>query len=253
MDVDNTLHIECDAVKKHLLTGNFGLEKESLRLTQEGFMSHTLHPFPNNNHIVRDFCENQTEINTSVATSAQNAIDLLTAHTREIQKTLVQLPEPELLWPFSNPAYIRNEADIPVAQFSGGYASKTDYREYLSNRYGRYKMVLSGIHINYSFSDALLQADFGVSGYDIPVLALIVRNATGTVMSNVTRSGQASCNSFKILPCSHSTNAIPSLTQLRSSCTSNEITGYLLRCVSNVSSFAIARCSNSDRESHERS
>ena len=166
MDVDNTLHIECDAVKKHLLTGNFGLEKESLRLTQEGFMSHTLHPFPNNKHIVRDFCENQTEINTSVATSAQNAIDLLTAHTREIQKSLVQLPEPELLWPFSNPAYIRNEADIPVAQFSGGYASKTDYREYLSNRYGRYKMVLSGIHINYSFSDALLQADFGVSGYD---------------------------------------------------------------------------------------
>ena len=43
--------------------------------------------------------------------------------------------------------------------------SYENYREYLSNRYGRYKMVLSGIHINYSFSDALLQADFELSGY----------------------------------------------------------------------------------------
>ncbi len=159
-------HIDDDTVKSLLLTGNFGLEKESLRVTPDGFMAHTLHPFPDNKHIVRDFCENQTEINTSVATSAEEAIDLLTMHTREIYKKLSEMPAPELLWPFSNPAYILNEDDIPVAQFTGGYASKTNYREYLSNRYGRYKMVLSGIHINYSFSDELLQADYKLSGYD---------------------------------------------------------------------------------------
>ena len=160
MDVNTVLHSDDDAVRRLLLKGNFGLEKESLRLTPSGNMAHTLHPFPDNKHIVRDFCENQTEINTPVADSPERAIEFLTQYTEEIQAKLVSLPEPEILWPFSNPAYIHNEEDIPVAQFTGGYSSKTDYREYLSNRYGRYKMVLSGIHVNFSFADELLQADF---------------------------------------------------------------------------------------------
>ena len=166
MDVNITLHFDRENVRRLLLKGNFGLEKESLRLTPDGYMSHTLHPFPDNKHIVRDFCENQTEINTPVAKSAEEAIGFLTDYTREIQQKLVSLPQPEILWPFSNPGYIRNETDIPVAQFSGGFSSKTDYREYLSDRYGRYKMVLSGIHINYSFSDELLLADFEAGGYE---------------------------------------------------------------------------------------
>ena len=166
MDVNITLHFDREKVRRLLLKGNFGLEKESLRLTPDGYMSHTLHPFPDNKHIVRDFCENQTEINTPVAKSAEEAIGFLTDYTREIQQKLVSLPQPEILWPFSNPGYIRNETDIPVAQFSGGFSSKTDYREYLSDRYGRYKMVLSGIHINYSFSDELLLADFEAGGYE---------------------------------------------------------------------------------------
>ncbi len=166
MEVNITLHFDRENVRRLLLKGNFGLEKESLRLTPDGYMSHTLHPFPDNKHIVRDFCENQTEINTPVAKSAEEAIGFLTDYTREIQQKLVSLPQPEILWPFSNPGYIRNETDIPVAQFSGGFSSKTDYREYLSDRYGRYKMVLSGIHINYSFSDELLLADFEAGGYE---------------------------------------------------------------------------------------
>ena len=43
-------------------------------------------------------------------------------------------------------------------------AGKTTYREYLSDRYGRYKMTLSGIHINFSFAEALLREDFALSG-----------------------------------------------------------------------------------------
>ena len=70
----------------------------------------------------------------------------------------------ENLWPFSNPPYIGNEDDIPVAIFEGGRASKTAYREYLSDRYGRYKMAVSGIHFNYSFDEELLQRDFALSG-----------------------------------------------------------------------------------------
>lgn len=158
------LHVDDPTVRALLLKGNFGLEKESLRVTPEGYFAHTPHPFPDDDHIVRDFGENQTEINTPVLHSAQEAVASLMGYTRQIHQKLASLPERELLWPFSNPPFIKNEADIPVAQFTGGRTSKTDYREYLSDRYGRYKMVLSGIHVNYSFADELLEADFKLSG-----------------------------------------------------------------------------------------
>ncbi len=39
------LHIEDKGVRDLLLTGNFGLEKESLRITKDGHLSHAPHPF----------------------------------------------------------------------------------------------------------------------------------------------------------------------------------------------------------------
>lgn len=158
------LHVENEAIRKQLLNGNFGLEKESLRVDEKGNLAHTKHPFPENHNIVRDFSENQTEINTPVTRSAEDAVACLDAYYREIQITLSSLPEREYLWPFSNPPYIVNEEDIPIAQFYGEQASKTTYRQYLSDRYGRYKMTFSGIHVNYSFDDALLKTDFNLSG-----------------------------------------------------------------------------------------
>ena len=154
------LHIENDAVKKRILEGNFGLEKESLRILQDGTLSHSPHPFTDDEHIVKDFCENQTEINTSVHTSAKEAIEELEFHNKRIYEKLENLSNREYLWLFSNPPYIQNESDIPVAVFEGVEVSKTAYREYLSDKYGRYKMTFSGIHVNYSFSEELLRTNF---------------------------------------------------------------------------------------------
>ena len=67
------------------------------------------------------------------------------------------------MWPFSNPPYIRNERDIPIAHHNSKAEYSEGYREYLANRYGRYMMSLSGIHVNYSFSDEFLRADFELS------------------------------------------------------------------------------------------
>lgn len=157
-------HVENESIKNKLFLGNFGLEKESLRITPDGHMAHTPHPFPEHKHIVRDFCENQTEINTPVLHTPEEAVESLYAYTREIQQGLAKLQKPELLWPFSNPPYIINEADVPVAKFTGGKSSKTNYREYLSDRYGRYKMTFCGIHVNFSFDEELLREDFSLSG-----------------------------------------------------------------------------------------
>ncbi len=160
------LHASNPEVRALLLKGNFGLEKESLRIDGGGFLAQTPAHFADNVHIVRDFSENQVEINTQIAPTPHEAVELLEGYTAQVQRTLRHLPDREYLWPFSNPPYIRSERDIPVAQYTGEEASKTVYREYLSDRYGRYKMAFSGIHLNYSFADELLQASFPLSGYD---------------------------------------------------------------------------------------
>ncbi len=154
------LHINDPIIRDLLLRGNFGLEKESLRVLPDGNIAHTRHPFPSHDNITRDFCENQTEINTGIFTTAAEAIAELNHYTRILQEALSQFRTPEYLWPFSNPPYLKSEDDIPIAVFDGSRASKTTYREYLSAKYGRYKMTLSGIHINYSANDTVLEREY---------------------------------------------------------------------------------------------
>ena len=151
------LHIEDPAVRKQLLQGNFGLERENLRVDGEGYLAQTDHPFAGHSHIQRDFCENQVEVNTGVAKSPEGALEELAAYDRVIRDTLDRLPRREYLWSFSNPPYIRSEEEIPVARFTGDQIEKTEYRNYLSERYGRYKMTFCGVHVNYSFGEELLR------------------------------------------------------------------------------------------------
>ena len=146
-----------------LLTGEFGLERETLRVTGDGHMAHTPHPFPNDLNIVKDFCENQTEINTGVHTSAEAVIDELATHTQRLNNILEE--RRERLWLYSNPPRIKNTDDIPVAIYEGDQSSKHSYRLYLTEKYGKYKMTLSGIHVNYSLSEELLRQCFGASSF----------------------------------------------------------------------------------------
>lgn len=157
-------HIENPDIRQLLFKGRFGLEKESLRIDEYGFLAQTPHPFPGNEHIVRDFCENQTEINTPVRNSPEEAVEALASLDHTLQMGLARQTPGEILWPFSNPPYIRGEKDIPIAKFAGVELGKSIYREHLSKRYGRYKMTFSGIHVNFSFDEELLRKDFSLSG-----------------------------------------------------------------------------------------
>ena len=154
------LHFNEPSVRKRLMEGNVGLEKESLRVDMDGHFSHKSHPFADDENIVRDFCENQVEINTGVSSGIDAALQELERHQKRVNKTLAALPDREYLWPFSNPPFIEGEHDIPVARFPASLNNKTEYRNYLAKVYGKYKMTFSGIHVNYSLSEDLLRADF---------------------------------------------------------------------------------------------
>lgn len=140
-------------IKDYIFKGNFGLEKESLRITQDGYISKTLHPFNNNENISRDFCENQVEIVTEVYSSIEKLYNGLKSINDYVKNTLKNLKEPEYLWYFSNPPYFKGENDIPIANFEDNLNHKQVYREYLAKKYGKRLMLYSGIHYNFSFND----------------------------------------------------------------------------------------------------
>lgn len=143
-------------LQKYITRAEFGLERESLRVSADGSLAQTPHPFGGSAKIDRDFCENQIEIISDVFSSPEELGRQLNSIQNEIYRELGR--RGELLWPFSNPPEISGEDEIPVARFEGELKGKSVYREYLAKKYGKRKMLFSGIHLNFSFSPELLSA-----------------------------------------------------------------------------------------------
>lgn len=135
-------------------SGNFGIERETLRIDSHGRLALTPHPFGNDEHITRDFCENQVELVTPVAKSIDEALGYLEDLDEKTRKALADIGES--IWLYSNPPHFENEDDIPIADFTGDHSSKRAYREVLQQKYGKKLMLFSGIHFNFSFTDELL-------------------------------------------------------------------------------------------------
>lgn len=139
-----------------LLTGNFGLEKENLRTDENGFLALTPHPIvlgdkATHPYITTDFAESQIEMVTPVLGSPKEALDFMEALHDLVSSHL----DREYLWPYSLPAILpKNEDLIKEAQFS--IPEITEYRQYLTDKYGKHKQLLSGVHYNFSFSDKFL-------------------------------------------------------------------------------------------------
>ena len=163
-----SLEFKNPKIKEYMLEGHFGLEKESLRVTPEGYLAHTKHPFMNNPNMERDFCENQTELITDVMDSVEEVWEQLAGLQKKAVKTLLHMKSgKEFLWPFSNPPYVLGEKDIPIASYQGELRGKELYREYLAGKYGKKKMLLSGIHLNFSFSEKILEEGYKQSNFII--------------------------------------------------------------------------------------
>lgn len=139
-----------------IFDGNYGLERETMRVTADGALSQSLHPFPDNKNLERDFCENQLELITPVCQSIDELMTSLNALDKQIKSTIAK--NNEYLWINSNPPHIETEADIPIAQFVGANSFKSDYRINLEHRYGKRLMLYSGIHFNFSFSDKFIKS-----------------------------------------------------------------------------------------------
>lgn len=154
-------------LNRFLTKCNFGIEKENVRVDLNGHLAMTKHPsiFGNklkNPYITTDFSESQVEVITPSMDTIEESYNFL-----ESLHDIVSLElKDEYLWPQSTPPSLPDEEDIPVSNFEetceGNRAQK--YRDYLSEKYGKQKQLLSGIHYNFSFKDEFLNLLYKESG-----------------------------------------------------------------------------------------
>lgn len=132
----------------------FGLEIEIMRVTKDGKLAQTPHPFPNDPQLERDFCENQLELITLPCAT----IDLMLENLAALQQRAKKGLNGEMLWPYSCPPGFDSQDSINIAEYVGEESYRTEYRKALCKKYGKKQMLYSGIHFNFSFDGTQLKA-----------------------------------------------------------------------------------------------
>ena len=151
--------------------GRKGVERESLRVTENGAIAQSRHPTAlgaplTNEHITTDFSESLIELVTPPFGQTWELVQYLC----DIHQFVYRHLDEELLWATSMPSAIDGDASIPLAQFGRSNIGrlKTIYRHGLGVRYGRIMQAISGVHFNYSFGPALWDVLRGVDRSKLP-------------------------------------------------------------------------------------
>ncbi|MHC1750088.1 MAG: bifunctional glutamate--cysteine ligase GshA/glutathione synthetase GshB [Cellulosilyticaceae bacterium] len=149
-----------------MMAGEFGIEREALRITPEGALSLEEHPKVfgdkiKNPYITTDFSESQIEMITPVFDDIKACYDFLSGLYDIVEESIGD----ELLWPQSMPCNIR-EKEIPLATYEEGEKGRAAYcyRKHLIRKYGGKKQLICGIHYNFSFKESFFTKLYGVVG-----------------------------------------------------------------------------------------
>mgnify|MGYP002661840439 FL=1 len=130
-----------------------GIERESLRMQNNGFLSQALHPKSlgsalTHPHITTDYSEALMEF----ITPPQDSIQKVLHYLEDIHAIAHRhLEHGEKLWPLSMPCMLDdNEENIRLAQYGSSNIGrfKTLYRHGLGVRYGRRMQTMAGVHDN---------------------------------------------------------------------------------------------------------
>lgn len=174
-----------------LKSGKIGLEKEGVRVDQDGKIAQTPHPLAygsplTNPYITTDYSEALLELITPPCDSSEEAADFMA----ELHQFVCSELDNELIWNASMPCVVSGESSIPLAQYGSSNAAqmKTAYRRGLGHRYGRIMQVIAGIHFNYSFSESFWQLFQQLEGDEQPLQEFINERYFG-LLRNLQRIG----------------------------------------------------------------
>jgi glutamate--cysteine ligase len=144
-----------------------GIEKESLRITNDGFLAQTPHPESlgsalTHGSITTDYSEALLEFITPVDTNIENSLTTLD----DIHRYVYDQLQDEMLWCTSMPCQLGDDKDIPVAQYGSSNVArmKKVYRYGLGYRYGRVMQTIAGIHYNFSMPQEYWQQAWNEAG-----------------------------------------------------------------------------------------
>ena len=136
-----------------------GIERECLRLDEQGTLAQSQHPKALGSalchpYITTDFSESLLEFVTPVFTDADDCLEFL----KQIHQFTYQHIGDERMWMNSMPCILPGITNIPIAEYgsSNSGTMKHIYRVGLSNRYGSAMQTISGIHYNFSVKPELL-------------------------------------------------------------------------------------------------
>lgn len=142
-----------------LLRGNYGIERESLRVDNKGEVSINNHPSVfgdkvDNEYITTDFAESQIEVITPPFKNVEETYKF----SRALYDIVAMEIEDEYLWPQSMPGIVPADDKIKIAEYGDNEKGREArlYREGLIEKYGGRKQLICGIHYNFSFDDDLI-------------------------------------------------------------------------------------------------
>ncbi len=154
------------------LSGNFGLERETMRIRIDGSVADTWHPFKNkwdNPYFQVDFSESQLEISTPLTYSYEEAFSFLKKQNYLATKALL---DDEYLLNYSLPLKYENIEKIKIAISGTTKAGReaATYRKNIMSKYSHQQQVMSGIHFNFSFKESFLKGLAALNSLDVPSL-----------------------------------------------------------------------------------
>lgn len=146
-----------------------GIERECLRVTEDGRLAQTPHPEAlgsalTHESITTDYSESLLEfITPALADPAQTLESLESIHRFAYSKL-----GNEYLWSPSMPCPLPAEEDIPIAWYGTSNIGKLKYvyRKGLALRYGRTMQCIAGIHYNFSLPEQLWPLLREAEGHD---------------------------------------------------------------------------------------
>ena len=135
-----------------------GIEKESLRLSSQGFISQQTHPKQlgsalTHPHITTDYSEALMEFITPPFEDINETLDYM----HNIHQYVYDNLDNEHLLASSMPCGINGDESIPIAEYGSSNIGKMKhvYRQGLAHRYGRTMQAIAGVHFNYSVPEKL--------------------------------------------------------------------------------------------------
>jgi len=139
---------------QNLLCGGLkGIEKESLRISNDGFIAQTPHPKAlgsalTHPYITTDYSEALIELITPAFADITRTLDYL----HQIHQFVYDRLDNEMLLCTSMPCGINGDESIPIARYGTSNIGRMKhvYRHGLWHRYGRTMQSIAGIHFNYS-------------------------------------------------------------------------------------------------------